>query len=127
MTKSAKGTVAAPGRNVRGKAGLSREILARRWGLVLRRLKDKANLAGVAVVEVDARNTSQRCSSCGYTDPRSRESQSRFRCRVCGHEAHADVNAALNILAAGRAVTARGGALSAPLSRELQLVASDAA
>jgi putative transposase len=63
MTRSAKGTVATPGRNVRAKTGLNREILARRWGLFLRRLKDKATLAGVRVVEVDPRYTSQRCSS----------------------------------------------------------------
>jgi IS605 OrfB family transposase len=127
MSKSARGTVAAPGRNVSAKAGLNREILARRWGLFLRRLKEKAALAGVDVVEVDPRHTSQRCSCCGHTDSESRESQSRFRCRACGHEAHADVNAARNILAAGRAVTAREGALVAPSNREPQLVASDAA
>jgi putative transposase len=127
MTKSAKGTVEAPGRNVRAKAGLNREILARRWGQFLRRLKDKANLVGVEVIEVDPRNTSRRCSSCGHTDPESRESQSRFRCRACGQEAHADVNAALNILAAGRAATAREGVPFAPSNREPQLVASDAA
>jgi IS605 OrfB family transposase len=127
MTRSGKGTVAAPGRNVRAKAGLNREILARRWGMFLRRLKDKAALAGVEVVEIDPRYTSQRCSCCGHTDPESRESQSRFRCRACGGEAHADFNAARNILAAGRAVTARGGVLVAPLNREPQLVASQAA
>jgi IS605 OrfB family transposase len=127
MTKSARGTVEAPGRNVRAKAGLNREILAQRWGLFLRRLKDKANLVGVEVIEVDPRNTSRRCSSCGHTDPESRESQSRFRCQACGHEAHADINAALNILAAGRAVTARGGVPFAPSNCEPQLVASHAA
>jgi IS605 OrfB family transposase len=127
MTKSAKGTLEVPGRNVRAKAGLNREILARRWGLLVQRLKEKAELVGVTVVEVDPRNTSRRCSSCGHTDPKSRESQSRFSCRACGHNAHADVNAALNILAAGRAVTARGGALVAPKNREPQLAAFHAA
>ena len=127
MTKSAKGTSAAPGRNVAQKSGLNREILARRWGLFLRRLKDKAVLAGVDIVEVNPRHTSVRCSKCSHTDPKSRENQSRFRCRSCGHLAHADVNAAMNVLAAGRAVTARGGALVAPSSREPQLVASNGA
>ncbi|MDQ6783071.1 MAG: transposase, partial [Actinomycetota bacterium] len=37
------------------------------------------------------------------------KSQAEFGCRACGHRANADVNAAVNILAAGLAVTARGG------------------
>nr|WP_255348227.1 transposase [Parafrankia sp. EUN1f] len=50
----------------------------------------------------------------------SRESQARFRCVACGHRGNADVNAAVNI-AAGRAVTARGGVgLPVPVNREPQ-------
>jgi putative transposase len=120
MTRSARGTVARPGRNVRAKAGLNREILARRWGLFARRIRDKATLAGVAVVEVPAAYTSQRCWACGHVAAESRESQATFRCITCGHSDHADTNAARNILAAGRAVTARGGEQSSPSNREPQ-------
>jgi hypothetical protein len=42
MTRSAKGTVAGPGRNVRAKAGLNREILASGWGILVKRLEQKA-------------------------------------------------------------------------------------
>jgi putative transposase len=42
MTRSAKGTAGDPGRNVRAKAGLNREILRSGWGLLVRRLRDKA-------------------------------------------------------------------------------------
>jgi putative transposase len=52
--------------------------------------------------------TSQRCSCCGHVDAANRPSQERFVCVSCGHEAHADVNAAKNILAAGHAVLACG-------------------
>ncbi|MFL6217217.1 MAG: zinc ribbon domain-containing protein, partial [Actinomycetes bacterium] len=61
--------------------------------------------------------TSQRCSACGHVAPENRESQA-FRCVACGHQGHADVNAALNI-AVGHAVTAWGGELlGAPRNRE---------
>lgn len=57
----------------------------------------KARLAGVRVVLVDPRHTSQRCNACGHTERRNRKSQAEFCCVVCGHTAHADCNAALNI------------------------------
>ncbi|MGW1344901.1 RNA-guided endonuclease InsQ/TnpB family protein [Kribbella sp. NPDC002412] len=121
MTRSAKGTVAAPERNVRQKAGLNRGILGSGWGGLVERLEHKA----VGRVEkVVATYTSQTCSRCGTRDGKARESQADFRCRSCGYIANADVNAAVNI-AAGRAVTARGadGVLSAG-KRELQLATS---
>ncbi len=46
---------------------------------------------------VDPRDTSRRCSRCGYVDKRNRVSQSEFRCRACGYELNADLNAAENI------------------------------
>ena len=42
MTRSAKRTVEKPGKNVRAKAGLNREISRSGWGLLVRRLEDKA-------------------------------------------------------------------------------------
>ncbi|TCJ38534.1 RNA-guided endonuclease TnpB family protein [Parafrankia sp. BMG5.11] len=117
MTRSARGTVDQPGRNVRQKAGLNRGILANGWGLLARRLEQKAP---GRVEKIPAAYTSLCCSSCGHVAPGNRESQAVFRCVACGHTANADVNAACNI-AAGRAVTARGGATSAaPANREPQ-------
>ncbi|ABW15268.1 transposase IS605 OrfB [Parafrankia sp. EAN1pec] len=77
------------------------------------------------VEKVPAAYTSQRCSACGHVASGNRESQAVFRCLACGHTANADVNAAVNIavgnIAAGRAVTARGGAaLAGPANREPQ-------
>jgi transposase len=87
----------------RAKAGLNRGILANGWGLLVRRLEHKA--AG-RVEKVNPAYTSQTCSVCGHCAPGNRESQAVFRCVACGHQANADVNAAVNI-AAGRAVSAR--------------------
>jgi transposase len=121
MTRSAKGTVEEPGRGVRQKAGLNRGILRSGWGLLLRRLEQKAP---GRVEKVNAAFTSQRCSACGQVDPKSRESQAVFRCTACGYVCHADVNAAINI-AAGHAVTARGGCRdTGPMNREPQLLTS---
>jgi putative transposase len=121
MTRSARGTTAQPGRNVRQKAGLNRGIMASGWGLLVRRLEDKAP---GRVQKVNPAFTSQRCSACGTTDGRSRENQADFVCRSCGYACNADVNAARNI-AAGHAVTARGRSpLGGRVNREPQLLAS---
>ncbi len=121
MTRSAKGTRENPGRNVRQKAGLNRSILRSGWGLLVRRLEDKAP---GRVEKIEPAFTSLRCSACGHVDPESRESQARFACTACGFACNADVNAARNI-AAGHAVTARGGFRDAgPANREPQLLAS---
>jgi putative transposase len=119
MTRSAKGTVEEPGRNVRAKAGLNRGILGSGWGLLVRRLQDKAP---GRVEKVRPAYTSQRCSACGHIAAGSRESQALFRCVACGYASNADVNAAKNI-AAGHAVTARGGdGVARPANREPQPV-----
>jgi putative transposase len=119
MTRSAKGTRENPGRNVRAKAGLNREILRSGWGLLVRRLQEKAP---GRVEKVKPHYTSQRCSACGRVDRASRESQAVFRCTACGYAGNADVNAALNI-AAGHAVTARGGdGVTRPVNREPHLL-----
>jgi hypothetical protein len=46
MIRSAKGTAEQPGRNVRAKAGLNRKISRSGWGLLVRRLQDKAPRPG---------------------------------------------------------------------------------
>jgi len=72
MTRSAKGTVEQPGRKVAAKAGLNRGILASGWGMLAKRLEDKAPSR---VVKVDPAYTSQTCHWCGRVDANSRESQ----------------------------------------------------
>jgi putative transposase len=57
----------------------------------------KAQLCGVPLSVVDPAYSSQRCSACGHTERRNRKSQAEFCCVVCGHTAHADCNAAVNI------------------------------
>lgn len=61
-------------------------------------LQYKAALAGITLVAIDPRNTSRTCAWCGHCEKENRR-QEKFRCRLCGHEAHADINAAQNIRA----------------------------
>ena len=121
MTRTARGSVAEPGRNVRQKAGLNQGILTSGWGLLVRRLEEKAP---GRVEKVNPAFTSQRCSACGHIASSSRESQALFRCMACGYACNADVNAAKKI-AAGHAVTARGGdGVTRPANREPQRLVS---
>jgi putative transposase len=86
------------------KSGLNKSILDAGWGIFLRVLTAKAESAGRTVIAVDPRRTSQRCAQCGHTAAGNRITQAEFRCLTCGHYAHADVNAARNILRAGLAL-----------------------
>jgi putative transposase len=104
MTRSARGTIEKPGRNVAQKAGLNRGILKSGWGLLAARLEQKAP---GRVEKVRAAYTSQTCNACKHVARESRKSQATFVCVSCGYRANADVNAAMNI-AAGHGVTARG-------------------
>ena len=101
MSKSARGTADQPGSRVRQKAGLNRAILDQSWGEIRRQLAYKTECNGGALIVVVPRHTSQTCRACGHVGRENRESQAVFRCVTCGHEAHADINAAINILARG--------------------------
>lgn len=99
MTASSAGTLEAPGRNVRAKAGLNRAILRNGWSMIRSMLEYKAAWSGVMLVAVPPAYTSQMCSACGHTAGQSRKTQALFECVACGHSANADRNAARNILA----------------------------
>ena len=93
MTKSAKGTIENPGRNVAQKAGLNRAILAQRWYLLKKLVQEK--ISG-DIHFVDPQYTSQQCHLCHHTSPENRSGRV-FKCQACGFETHADVNASYNI------------------------------
>ncbi|MEV6148995.1 transposase [Nonomuraea sp. NPDC052129] len=90
-----------------GKSGLNRSILDKGWHRIELASRSKARYTGTYVITVNPAYTSQRCNVCKAVDRKSRESQAVFRCTSCGHAEHADVNAAKNILTAGRAEHAR--------------------
>ncbi len=97
MTKSSKGTMENPGKNVAQKSGLNREMRRLGLGTFLVRLESKVSKYQGTFIKVDPRHTSQRCFKCGYTSKTNRLSQSQFECQRCGHTDNADYNAARNI------------------------------
>ena len=95
MTRSSKGTLAKPGKNVRQKAGLNRVLQDAAPGRLISMIAYKAESAGGRMIKIDPRNTSRTCSSCGIVDV-TQLSRSRYRCG-CGLDLQRDHNAAINI------------------------------
>jgi putative transposase len=77
MTRSAKGTVENPGKNVKAKSGLNRSILKQSWRIFHRRLTDKATNATtpVEIIFINPAYTSMRCSKCGHMEQKNRKNQ----------------------------------------------------
>ena len=99
MTRSARGTIANPGRNVKAKTGLNRVIRDTGWGALRAMLAYKAP----RLTSVNPANTSRECAACGHVAAASRPSQAKFQCVACGHTDNADLNAARNIRRRGLA------------------------
>ncbi len=109
ITKSAKGTVHKPGKNIKVKSTLNRMNLNESWGEFFRQIGYKMKLKGGVFVQVHPKNTSRTCPKCGCISKKNRPSQPVFKCVSCGYSANADVNAACNILRAGRLLMALQG------------------
>ena len=101
MSKSASGTIEAPGRKVAQKSGLNRSILDQGWGEFCRQLEYKQGWRGGMVVYVDPKHTSQTCPICGHLAKGNRLTQETFRCLECFFEDNADSVASQNILSRG--------------------------
>ena len=102
MTASAKGTTEKPGKNVRAKAGLNRQLLQNAMRTFRIMLEYKSEALGGNVIAIDPAYTSQTCSACNHAEAANRPNQQTFACQKCGYAAHADVNAARNILQKAR-------------------------
>ena len=106
MSKSANGTVEAPGKNVKQKSGLNRAILDQAWHEFRRQLTYKLTWNGGFLVAVPPQNTSRTCPCCGHIAKENRQTQSDFECVDCGYTENADVVGAINILNRGQALQA---------------------
>ena len=99
MSRSARGSVETPGRRVRQKAGLNREILSAAFGMAHQMLSYKAAEAGTRLHLANTRQLkpSQRCAKCWATVPKTL-AQRVHVCPHCGHTAPRDQNSASVVL-----------------------------
>lgn len=102
MSRSAKGTIEEPGKNVRAKQSLNNKITQQNWGQFFSFLDYKLQEKKGMLIKVNPKHTSQKCSQCGHIEKENRKEEN-FLCLACGHKDHADVNAAHNILELGLA------------------------
>lgn len=101
MTRSARGSIDRPGRNVRQKAGLNRSILDAGFGEFRRQLVYKTNWYGSRLAVVDRfYPSSKTCSTCGAVKLKLSLSERTYRCDQCGLVIDRDQNAAINIATA---------------------------
>lgn len=94
------GTVAHETRNSAGiaRTRLAKSTLDAGWRQFLSILHHKAAGAGVEVIGVGARNTTQACGDCGCLPAVPLTLRDRvYHCASCGYAADRDLNAALNI------------------------------
>ena len=77
---------------------LARAISDAGWGQFLSFITYKAEEAGCYVEKVNPRNTSKKCSVCGYIFADMNLSIRQWICPVCNTEHDRDVNASINIL-----------------------------
>jgi putative transposase len=92
--------------------GIARSKLAKSthdaaWAQFVNILVSKAEEAGVRVVAVDPKNTTQACSRCGGLPEVKKKLSDRVHSCPCGYTQDRDINAAENILALGRRVQAQ--------------------
>lgn len=100
-------------RNMLGNKNLTKSISEQTWGKFAALLDEKAESAGVKMVYVNPKGTSQECSSCGAMVKKNL-SVRMHRCS-CGLEMDRDLNAALNIL--HRGISIAGGNVTRMVGR----------
>lgn len=88
---------------------LSKAIADASWGEFTRQLQYKGEWAGRSVVAIDQFfPSSKHCSCCGFTMQKMPLDVRIWHCPECGTDHDRDINAAINIKAAGLAVLAHG-------------------
>jgi putative transposase len=101
-----------------GRTRMARSVYDAGWGRLLQLIEEKAAHYGREFHQIGRFvPTSQTCSECGTLDGPKPPRVRSWRCAACGAVHDRDVNAARNVLAAGRAdrLNACGGSVGPPL------------
>ena len=110
-------------KNMLRNGNLAKSISEQAWGKFITLLNEKAESAGVKMVAVNPRGTSQECSSCG-AEVKKNLSVRTHKCS-CGYQADRDVNAALNILHRGLASIAGGKLIESRMAGRMKMKRAD--
>ncbi|NEP85429.1 MAG: IS200/IS605 family element transposase accessory protein TnpB [Okeania sp. SIO2C2] len=88
---------------------LARAISDANWGELVRQLEYKADWYGRELIKIDRYfPSSKRCSNCGHIVEKLPLSVREWECPECNSRHDRDINASINILAAGLAVSVCG-------------------
>jgi putative transposase len=100
---------------------LARAISDANWGELVRQLTYKAEWYGRDLIKIDRWfPSSKRCSSCGHITEKMPLNVREWDCPQCGTHHDRDINASINILAAGLAVSVCGATVRAEQSKSVK-------
>ncbi|MEA5518832.1 RNA-guided endonuclease TnpB family protein [Limnoraphis robusta] len=100
---------------------VARAISDANWGEIVRQLTYKADWYGRELIKIDRWfPSSKRCSNCGYIAERMPLNIREWDCPKCNSHHDRDINASINILAAGLAVSICGATIRAEQSKSVK-------
>ncbi|WP_413167279.1 RNA-guided endonuclease InsQ/TnpB family protein [Capilliphycus salinus ALCB114379] len=100
---------------------LARAISDANWRELIRQLTYKAEWYGRELIKIDRWfPSSKRCSNCGYIVDNMALNIREWDCPQCNSHHDRDINASINILAAGQAVSACGATVRAEQSKSVK-------
>jgi putative transposase len=100
---------------------LARAISDANWGELVRQLTYKAEWYGRELIKIDRWfPSSKRCSNCGYIAEEMPLNIREWDCPKCDSHHDRDINASINILAAGLAVSVCGATIRAEQNKSVK-------
>jgi putative transposase len=100
---------------------LARAISDANWGELVRQLTYKASWYGRELIKIDRWfPSSKRCSNCGYIVEEMPLNIREWDCPKCDSHHDRDINASINILAAGLAVSVCGATIRAEQNKSVK-------